>query len=64
MISNYGLKPRFQTLLRPIFARLDRMGITGSLPGWAFRFLPAVALLISLNIISRTRNVLKQLPGN
>ncbi len=30
MISIYQLKPRFQALLRPVVARLDRMGITAN----------------------------------
>jgi len=31
MISIYQLKPRFQALLRPIVARLDRMGVTANM---------------------------------
>ena len=30
MISIYELKPRFQALLRPIVAQLDRIGITAN----------------------------------
>ncbi len=40
------------------------LGVAGSLPGWAFWIMPAVALLIALNIVNRIRNALKQLPGN
>jgi CDP-diacylglycerol---glycerol-3-phosphate 3-phosphatidyltransferase len=40
------------------------LGAAGSLPGWAFWIMPAVALLILLNIGNRIRNALKQLPGS
>jgi CDP-diacylglycerol--glycerol-3-phosphate 3-phosphatidyltransferase len=40
------------------------LGVAGSLPGWAFWIMPAVALLIALNIVNRIRNALKQLPGS
>lgn len=37
------------------------LGAAGSLPGWAFWIMPAVALLILLNIVNRIRNALNQL---
>lgn len=37
------------------------LGTAGSLPGWAFWIMPAVALLILLNIVNRIRNALNQL---
>lgn len=37
------------------------LGVAGSLSGWAFWLMPAVALLIVLNIINRIRNALHQL---
>ena len=37
------------------------LGMAGSLPSWAFWIMPAVALLILLNIVNRIRNALKQL---
>jgi CDP-diacylglycerol--glycerol-3-phosphate 3-phosphatidyltransferase len=39
------------------------LGAAGSLPGWALWIMPAVALLIALNIVNRIRSGLKQLPG-
>jgi CDP-diacylglycerol--glycerol-3-phosphate 3-phosphatidyltransferase len=40
------------------------LGVAGSLPGWAFWIMPAVALLIALNIVNRIRSGLRQLPGS
>lgn len=40
------------------------LGAAGSLPGWAFWIMPAVALLILLNIVNRIRNALNQLPSS
>jgi phosphatidylglycerophosphate synthase len=40
------------------------LGAAGSLPGWAFWIMPAVAVLILLNIVNRIRNALKQIPGS
>ncbi len=37
------------------------LGMAGSLPSWAFWIMPAVALLIMLNIVNRVRNALNQL---
>lgn len=39
------------------------LGAAGSLPGWAFWIMPAVALLILLNIVNRIRNALKKIPS-
>lgn len=39
------------------------LGAAGSLPGWAFWIMPAVALLILLNIVNRIRNALNQIPS-
>jgi phosphatidylglycerophosphate synthase len=39
------------------------LGAAGSLPDWVYWIMPAVALLILLNIVNRIRNALKQLPG-
>lgn len=39
------------------------LGAAGSLPGWTFWIMPAVALLILFNIANRIRNALKLLPG-
>lgn len=39
------------------------LGTAGSLPGWAFWVMPAIALLILLNIVNRIRSALKQLPA-
>ena len=40
------------------------LGVAGSLPSWAFWIMPAVALLILINIVNRIRNAMKQLPGS
>jgi CDP-diacylglycerol---glycerol-3-phosphate 3-phosphatidyltransferase len=40
------------------------LGIAGGLPQWAFWIMPAVSLLILLNIVNRIRNGLKQIQGN
>lgn len=37
------------------------LGAAGSLPGWAFWIMPAIALLTLLNIVNRIRNALNQL---
>jgi CDP-diacylglycerol--glycerol-3-phosphate 3-phosphatidyltransferase len=37
------------------------LGTVGSLPDWAFWVMPAIALMIVLNIVNRIRNALKQL---
>jgi len=39
------------------------LGFAGNLPDWAFWIMPAVALLIALNIHNRIRNALHQLRG-
>ena len=36
------------------------LGVAGSLPGWAFWIMPAVALLILMNIVNRIRSALNQ----
>jgi CDP-diacylglycerol--glycerol-3-phosphate 3-phosphatidyltransferase len=40
------------------------LGFAGSLPEWAFWIMPAVSLLILLNIVNRIRNGLRQIVGN
>lgn len=40
------------------------LGAAGSLPGWAFWIMPAVALLILLNIVNRIHNALNQLSSS
>jgi phosphatidylglycerophosphate synthase len=40
------------------------LGIAGSLPAWAFWIMPAVSLLIALNIVNRIRGGLQQIAGN
>lgn len=39
------------------------LGAAGSLPSWAFWIMPAVALLILLNIVNRIRNALGRIPA-
>lgn len=39
------------------------LGVAGGLPGWAFWVMPAVALLIVVNIANRIRNALVQIPA-
>jgi phosphatidylglycerophosphate synthase len=40
------------------------LGAAGSLPGWSFWIMPAVALLILFNVANRIRGALRQLPVN